>query len=175
MADALSAPLGKKRTTTAKRRLGFAPDRLPLARIAFGVAAIVILGVAARALLVNDPMGGRPTAEIGVNSTRNANSLAQSVSNSGTATITARPENPAAGATASMVGTEVPAGNPEAIPPGSSGAIAAGLVPDLLEESEHGAIPRISATGETPFDTYAAPLPPAATADSKPKIAIDDT
>jgi polysaccharide deacetylase 2 family uncharacterized protein YibQ len=171
MADDLSAPLGKKRVKPGPRaRLGFAPDQLPLARIAFGVAALIVIGVGARILLVNDPMGGRPTAEIGVNSARNANTLANSVTTGGTATITAGPEMPAAGMMASVVGDDVPAGASAPIDPTT--ADAAGLVPDLLEESEHGAIPRMSATGETPFDTYAAPLPPAAADGSKTKIAI---
>ena len=73
MADDLSAPLGRKRGKAAPTgRLS--PDRLPLARIAFGLAAVVILGVAARIILVNDPNGGRPVTEVGVN--RGNNSLA---------------------------------------------------------------------------------------------------
>ncbi len=170
MADDLSAPLGKKRAKPAKRRFALAPDRLPLARFAFAVAALVLIGVAARILLVSDPTGGRPTAEIGVNATRNANSLARSVGTGGPATITAGPEMPASGMTASIVGADVPDG--ASAQADAQVANAAGLVPDLLEESEHGAIPRVSATGETPFDSYAAPLPPTAGDDSKPKIAI---
>ena len=65
MADDLSAPLGRKRGKP-KLRLGLEPGKLPLARIAFGLAALVIVGVVVRVLVVNDPTGGRPVAEIGI-------------------------------------------------------------------------------------------------------------
>ena len=45
-------------------------------------------------------------------------------------------------------------------------------MPDLLEETEHGPIPRIAATGETPFEVYARPSLTPATADGKKLIAI---
>jgi len=181
MADDLSAPLGRKKAKPARFSLNVAPDRLPLARLAFGAAALIIVGVAARILLVNDPMGGRPVAEIGVNSTHNANSLAGDLAKSpGQATITAGPEMPASGASISMVGADVPDGAPASpgsatVPAGSvdtATASAQGLIPDLLEDSEHGAIPRMSSTGITPFDAYAQPSATPATAAGKPLIAI---
>ena len=174
MADDLSAPLGRKRAD--KRAPGFrlSPGKLPLARIAFGLAAIVIVGVVARVVFVKDPMGGRPVAEIGVNSTRNANVLAGDVgqTNASMATITAGPEQPASGLV-SMVGDDVPDGVPNAPPPtGAALANSDGLIPDLLEASEHGAIPRVSASGETPFAAYSQPVPASTAADGKPMIAI---
>ena len=175
MADDLSAPLGRKKAKPARFSFKVAPDKLPLARLAFGVAALIIVGVAARILLVNDPMGGRPVAEIGVNSTHNANTLAGDLAKSpDQATITAGPEMPASGASISMVGADVPDGTPAT----TAGAVdptvasAQGLVPELLEESEHGAIPRVSSTGATPFDAYAQPSATPATAGGKPLIAI---
>ena len=44
MADDLSAPLGRKRAKPAAPKLQLSLDKLPLARIAFGLAAIVLLG-----------------------------------------------------------------------------------------------------------------------------------
>jgi hypothetical protein len=116
MADDLSAPLGRKRGDKRAPAFRLVPGKLPLARIAFGLAAVVILGVVARVVFVKDPMGGRPVAEIGVNSTRNANSLAGDLASADTATITAGPEVPASGL-ASMVGDDVPDGVPNAPPP----------------------------------------------------------
>ena len=174
MVDDLSAPLGRKRADKRAPRLGFVPGKLPLARIAFGLAAVVIVGVVARVVFVKDPMGGRPVAEIGVNSTRNANVLAGDVgqTNASMATITAGPEVPASGLV-SMVGDDVPDGVPNAPPPTSAElANSDGLIPDLLEPSEHGAIPRVSASGETPFAAYSQPAPTSAAADGKPMIAI---
>lgn len=170
MADDLSAPLGRKKAKPA-RAFTLKPDKIPLARIAFGLIVLILAGVGLRILLVNDPMGGRPVADINVNSTRGSNSIAGSVSpDASMATITAGPEIPA-GAMSSMVGPNVPDGNPNAPPP--PGALdGQGLVPDLLEETEHGAIPRMSATGETPFEAYAQPGVKPADAAGRPLIAV---
>jgi polysaccharide deacetylase 2 family uncharacterized protein YibQ len=174
MADDLSAPLGRKLAKPARGfRLSLSPDRIPLARIAFGVVALIVIGVGARILLVNDPLGGRPVAEIGVNSTRNTNSIAANVAAPGPATITAGPEVPANGVSMSMVGADVPEGAPDApAPTAADAANADGLFPDLLEESEHGAIPRVSATGQSPFEAYAQPSEALTASGHKPLIAI---
>ncbi len=169
MADDLSAPLGRKKAKPGG--FAFKPDKIPLARIAFGVIVLIVAGVGARVLLVSDPMGGRPQANINVNSTRGNNSIAGNVSpNASMATITAGPEIPA-GAVSSMVGADVPDGDPNAPPPPGA-TDGQGLVPDLLEETDHGAIPRMSATGETPFEAYAQPGVKAADAVGRPLIAV---
>jgi uncharacterized protein len=89
--------LGRKRAAAkpASRRLdlNLAPSALPLARIAFGVAALIVVGVGARLLLVHDPMGGRPVTEISLNSA-GSNAIAEIVA-PGDVTITAGPEIPA--------------------------------------------------------------------------------
>jgi polysaccharide deacetylase 2 family uncharacterized protein YibQ len=168
MADDLSAPLGRKRSGKPGR--GLRPDKLPLARIAFALAALVILGVVVRVLLVNDPNGGRPVAEIGI--AHRSNALADSMTASsapaasGMATITAGPEIPAGDASLAAPGP----GTDPAPMIATPDSAASGLNPDLLEESDHGAIPRMSATGETPFQAYAQPAP--AVEDGKPQIAI---
>jgi polysaccharide deacetylase 2 family uncharacterized protein YibQ len=176
MADDLSAPLGRKRASAP--RASKRPERegkrqltdLPLARIAFGVAALVIVGVTARILFVNDPMGGRPVAQIDVSGTQNVNAVATNVAPS-MATITADPETPAApqpGVT--IVGDDVPDG----IPTGFSveDANADGLFPELLEDTEHGPIPRIADSGQRPFEAYAQPSLTPANAGGKKLVAI---
>jgi polysaccharide deacetylase 2 family uncharacterized protein YibQ len=171
MADDLSAPLGRKRAAAkpAARTLNLAPSNLPLARIAFGVAALIVVGVGARVLLVNDPMGGRPVSTISVNA-GGSNAVAETVAPGGV-TITAEPETPVSGPGITIVGDDVPDGDPV---PGQTleTANADGLLPDLLEETEHGAIPRIAATGETPFEAYQKPSLTPATADGKKLIAV---
>ena len=83
MADDLSAPLGRRRAAPPARKertkLNLKPSELPLARIAFGVAALIVVGIGARVLLVDDPMGGRPVAEIDMTGTRNVNAVAETV------------------------------------------------------------------------------------------------
>jgi polysaccharide deacetylase 2 family uncharacterized protein YibQ len=170
MANDLSAPLGRKRAAKpAARSFALTPTSLPLARIAFGVAALILVGVGARVLLVNDPMGGRPVTTIDVNA-GGANAIADTVAPDGTVTITAEPETPATNLGVTIVGDDVPDGDPAAL--GLESANAEGLLPDLLEETEHGPIPRTAATGETPFETYARPSLTPATADGKKLIAI---
>ncbi len=118
-------------------------------------------------------MGGRPVAEISVNSPRNGNAIAGTVSAAelpaSMAAISAGPEIPAGGPSITKVGSDVPDGDPSAASPGSN---ADGLFPELLEKSEHGDIPRIGASGETPFQAYAHPSVTTATAGGKPLIAV---
>ena len=165
MADDLSAPLGgrKRRASPAtpkpastKRKINLQLTELPLARIAFSVAALIIVGIGARILLVDDPMGGRPVAEIDVSSTRNVNAVADTVSaTTSMATITAEPETPVDNSGVTIVGDDVPDGDPTAADLGPTGTD--GLFPELLEETEYGPIPRIGTTGQRPFDAYARP------------------
>ena len=170
MAEDLSAPLGRKTTKPASRglTLNLKPTALPLARIAFGVTALIVVGVAARLLLVDDPMGGRPVTEISLNSA-GSNQVADVVS-SNKVTITAEPEMPADQLGVTIVGDDVPDGDPTGL--SLETANADGLLPDLLEETEQGAIPRIAATGETPFEAYGRPSLTPANADGKKLIAV---
>ncbi len=177
MTDELSAPLGRKKAKASPlAALRVSPDRIPLARIAFGIVALIVLGAAARILLVSDPMGGRPVAQIGVNSTHNTNTIADNVGTAASATtpatITAGPEMAASGASITIVGNDVPDGDANAPPPAgvADTTDAQGLFPDLLEETDKGAIPRTSASGQTPFQAYGQPVPPGS--DGKTEIAI---
>ncbi|MEO6014905.1 MAG: divergent polysaccharide deacetylase family protein [Devosia sp.] len=169
MADDLSAPLGRKRPGKVGGGLSLKPSQLPLARIAFGLLALILVGTAARIFLVNDPNGGRPSTEIEVGNSRNANTVAETVGTTSMATITAGPETPANTPGVTIVGPDVPDGTPMAA---MAEATPDGLLPDLLEDTEHGSIPRVSASGQTPFSAYAKPSLTPATADGKKLIAI---
>jgi hypothetical protein len=159
----LSAPLSRRRTRQENSPAGRALFRLPIARIAFGLLGAIGLGVVAMVLLVHDPDGGRPAATVAINSTVNANTVAGAVSG-GTplsATITADPE---------MIPAPPPGEDPTeaqvaAIDPGA-------VLPDLVEETEFGQIPRMSGTGVTPFAAYSRPADTPDTAGGKPLIAI---
>lgn len=160
MADDLSTPLPgrkRKRQEAAQKSLR---SRFPLARILFGVIVLLVGGFVARIVLVQDPDGGRPTAEVPITSTRNGNAVANSLAKTppGKVTITADPgETP--------VGTA-----PAEAAPGTATADN-GVLPDLSEETQDGPIPRISGTGETPFTAYAKQWDREAAA-GKPQIAI---
>lgn len=177
MADELSAPLLRKterlRRARGQRR---SPWRWPVAR--FAVLALVVItgGMALRVLLVDDPAGGRPQAVAAINAAGSANALANALSAAPPgeqATITADPiETPVVpgGAQVTRVDPDLPTGL--AVDPEHPEPNAFGVLPDLAEETQNGPIPRISATGETPFAAYSRPSLTPATAGGRPLIAI---
>jgi len=159
MTDDLTTPLtGRKRKPGTRR----GP---PIARILFGLLALLAVGFVARVLMVDDPDGGRPSQEVAITSTRNANEVANAVAD-GPITIQADPQQFPAGG--SITGVTTGAGGPSSVAglPDIFGAL-----PDLSEETADGPIPRISATGLTPFTAYAHPSTEAV-ASGKPMIAI---
>ena len=159
MTDDLTTPL-----TGRKRRSG-AARRLPIARTLFGLLALLAIGFVARVLMVDDPDGGRPSQEVAVTTTRNANEVANEVAN-GPVTISADPQQyPTDGSITAITtgagGRSSVTGLPDIF----------GALPDLSEETANGPIPRISATGLTPFVAYAHPSGDAV-ATGDPLIAI---
>ena len=85
MATNLSTPLtGRKR----KRR---ALPHIPVARILFGLLALLLGGFVLRLVTTDDPNGGRPSTEVAITSTRDTNQVANEVAN-GPVTITADPQ-----------------------------------------------------------------------------------
>jgi len=152
----LSAPLSRRRVRQEKASAGLVLHRLPIARTAFGLVGAIGAAIVATVLLVDTPEGGRPSATVAINSTVDANAVAGVVSDGAplSATITADPEMIAAPA--------ADAGDMDAIDP-------AAILPDLVEETEFGRLPRMSSTGVTPFAAYSRSAP---IADGKPTIAI---
>ncbi len=158
MANDLGKPLtGRKRSPTR--------FRFPLARFLFAIIGLIALGIVLRLVMVDDPNGGRPSQEVAIVSTRDGNTVANSVA-SGPATITPDPQ-------------QYPVGETPAPPaPGTGASIGfgqipdeSGALPDLSEETSNGPIPRKSTTGQTPFSAYSRPAELGAAADG-PKVAI---
>jgi hypothetical protein len=159
MANDLTTPL------TGRKRRGVNPRQWPIARTVFAVLALIGVAFLLRLALTEDPNGGRPTEEVAIASTRNGNAVANQVS-TGPVTITADPQQFPEG------------GSLTNLPAGSTGASSIaglpdifGALPDLSEETTNGPIPRISATGQTPFAAYARPVNPGIAA-GMPRIAI---
>jgi polysaccharide deacetylase 2 family uncharacterized protein YibQ len=162
MANDLSTPLTGRRQRL-KNALG--RPHLPVARILFGLIAVIAVGTVARLVLVDDPMGGRPSLEAGIVNTQVGNSVADTVA-SGPATITADPQQyPAEGHAAAAPETSTTATASHSAPN------SLGIVPELTEETANGSIPRMSGTGETPFAAYRAPFE-VASAGTGPRIAL---
>jgi polysaccharide deacetylase 2 family uncharacterized protein YibQ len=165
----LNAPLLSKRTRAAKRALGTAGRRRrPVARLA--LAGIVVLFAAAglRIILVDTPDGGRPLAEVAVNSTRNANPVVGGMANG--SIISIGPQIPLDHVAAALASGETADG--AADPETAARLEAFGMLPDLVEDTEFGPIPRRSGSGTTPFAAYARPSVSAAAVRGKPRIAI---
>lgn len=154
MADDLSAPLGRNKDKKPGLR-ALALQKLPLARSLLVIIVLIVGGAALRVLLVNDPNGGRPSAEVAISTTRNTNPVAAQIAPptagpAKPATITAEPETPAAasGAQITTIGDSTPAADA-----GAGDTVA--VLPDLIEQTKDGAIPRIGPSGQTPFAAYA--------------------
>ena len=159
MVNDLGTPL-----TNRRRRSGLL-RHLPVARTIFLLLAVIGGGIALRVLLVDDPDGGRPTESVDITSTRNGNTVANEVA-SGPVTITADPEQfPAGSSMVAIDGSAAPTGSVTTLPD------AFGALPDLSEETANGPIPRVSATGQTPFAAYSRPAAEAI-ASGKPMIAV---
>jgi len=166
MASELDAPLTRRKSRPGTR----GRRHLPVARLASAGIVVLLLVVGLRILLVEDPAGGRPFAEVAINSTHNSNAVA---GNNTTApppgAITVGPEIPlsAIGTSGDSASTTPPM--PDAIALATPDA--AGNFVDLTEQTEYGPIPRISTTGETPFAAYSRPSA-AAEASGRPLVAI---
>lgn len=175
MADELSAPLKGKKQNRKTDRPRVDIRQWPLARTLFGILAIISIVVIGRILLVNDPEGGRPVASVSISTIEGGNEVASRIT---TEPISATPsvvsEQTIAGnngMSITTIGDDVPDSSH-----GTSVGVAAltefGVMPELIEETQNGPIPRISIQGDTPFNAYArASITPDAAA-GKPLIAV---
>lgn len=161
----LGTPLRRRRLRQTAAKIERPPRHIPIARIAAGLTGLILAIFAGRVLLVDDPMGGRPTASAEIAAAGSSNALATDVAPQGSekATITAvGGEHPAD----QGHGDSAAAGTPAA--PGD----LAYIDPELEEQTEYGAIPRMAGTGRTPFEAYRRSDATAAAAATGPRIAI---
>jgi polysaccharide deacetylase 2 family uncharacterized protein YibQ len=185
--DELSAPLGK--SAKKKRRSFRLPIRIP--HVIAGVLGLFVLACAAWALMVDDPLGGEPTAVIatGFDPPPSGPALPNVVSAQGarrydgpdsTATKQIPDASPPAAASA-------PAANPntktvtiidgstgkrQEVPIPTSRDVRAPTEQRLLEISRHGAIPRIAPDGARPSEIYARAPNPLQNKKDGPRVAI---
>jgi polysaccharide deacetylase 2 family uncharacterized protein YibQ len=180
--DELSAPLGQNART--KRRL-----RLPTAALPHAIAValgLFVLTWAAWALLADDPLGGEPRAMVATGATpgkaKRAMPEVAAQTEHGPRSYDG-PDGPARTPAPSMPPEPAPGTKTVTIIDGSTGKrqevaipatrdVRAPVEPRLLENSRHGAIPRIAPDGARPADTYAHALRPPANRKDAPRIAI---
>ena len=178
MADELSAPLtrrsDRRRNAVKAVESRFAISRLPLARLAIAVIVLVVGVAVARVMLTDDPLGGRPSAEVPINSTRDANPIAEQIAAAPTvqdpnAPVTITVDPTTSGGPSITVIEDTPASvSPSMM---SVGKRADGLIADLVEDSDNGPLPRIAADGTKPFVAYSQAGQYAAAA-GRPMVAI---
>jgi uncharacterized protein len=156
MTDDLSAPLGRKRRK--RNAPGHALDwsQWPWARI--GTAALFLLAIAIVAwiALVDDPTGGRPVAEAPVTMTTVPNQVAIEVGRE-IDPQTVDPgaiDIPATGAGPSFITL---GDNVAAIEQNIELVSEYGVLPQLIEETQLGPLPRVGADGLKPHEAYARP------------------
>lgn len=166
----LSAPLTRRRARAQKpQRQG--RRHLPVARLALAGITVLLGAVAVRILVVDTPDGGRPAAEVAINTSHNANSVAGANAAPSASVISIGPElTPEEVGPALAAGSDRPPSQQAASTPAVPNVF--GALPDLVEDTEYGSLPRISGTGETPFAAYARPSVTPASAGGKALVAI---
>ena len=190
--DDLSKPLGQK----PKKRKRFV---VPLPLVTRGVAGVLGFCVAVLVgwiLFVDDPFGGEPMVVVSADTRTSpqpakAGEAPQAPSGQkpdavAPPTALADGDRPSGAKTVTIIdGTtgkrqEVTVGQP-ASPPAAKGAPTGPRVdarqdvpidPRLLENSRHGAIPKVAPDGARPAETYARPVKPQAGRAEQPRVAI---
>ncbi|WP_051332526.1 divergent polysaccharide deacetylase family protein [Cucumibacter marinus] len=169
------SPKGRPGETTAGENSGrlsrFSLPHIPLMPAATGLVIALLAIPTLWVLWVDDPDGGRPTGTV---------EIAQNAPTSDLAERLAEPPAPqpaGPGETgespANIEGIEIPEGaqviDLSDLP---DEAEDEGVDKDLLEESQHGAVPRVASDGRKPFEVYARPAPPDAAAGSRVAIVV---
>lgn len=168
MTDELSEPLGsrkRKRGKALSRRLSM----WPWGRIGLGVLVVSGLFTAFWVGTVQDPAGGRPVAEAPISVATEPNPVAVELARE------LPPEAidiPATGAGPSFItlGDDI-----ERMESAIAQIDAQGALPELVEQSHHGPLPRVGADGTRPHTAYARPSLTPQTAGGRKLIAVTVT
>jgi len=173
MSDELSKPLGRKKLRDRLPALAVFSGDWPVGRLMLLALVLIGAGVAYRLVSVNEPEGGRPVAEAPIDGGRATNDVAEDVAAPATPSFTIGDEFPA-----NDIGQVKPPdgeAEPESAEPERVGARelnAFGAYPDLVEQTQHGPVPRIGPNGLTPFEAYARASISPASAAGRPLVAI---
>jgi len=181
VADDLNAPLGQHKR---KRLLNLPVSAPQLLAGALGLSGVVVVAWAA---LVNDPLGGEPSAVVATkpSSTQTArdsdrdskqhahhDGVADSAAEAGAAAAKAVEAPPPGSRTVTIIDGSSGARQQFTIPGNAGGASKPLLDPKLIEATRHGAIPKIGPDGVRPSTRYARPRDLPANKKDSPLIAI---
>ena len=181
-ADDLSAPLGQHKAPKQRRAL---PIALP--RVIAGVLGLFVAVFVGWAMLIDDPFGGEPMVVVAADQRTastgrkgedaNARPLAQ-----GTPERPNRYDGPAAeqppptppGAKTITIIDGSSGKRQEIVLPGPADKDpkSGGIEPRMLENSRHGALPKIAQDGARPSDVYASPVKAIPGKPKAPRVAI---
>jgi polysaccharide deacetylase 2 family uncharacterized protein YibQ len=139
-----------------------------VARLALAGITLLLLVVALRVMLVDTPEGGRPAVAMPINKNGSGNAVAGSNALTPDAAISVGPEIPVSALEEASDSSPEGELDDEAL----ATPDALGNLPDLVEESSYGPLPRISDSGVAPFTAYARASVTPAGADGRPLIAI---
>jgi len=168
MIDKLDKPLGRRRGQAKPNEPKNSMPRLPMVPISIGILALVFGAPLAWVFFVDSPEGGRPVANVEVNSVVDSNELARN--------LTVEPLSPADGDAGQV--TVISDGDQmivstDGLPDTDESALDGSLArKDMLELSQHGNIPQVASNGDRPQDVYARPSISLETANGKPLIAV---
>lgn len=166
MTDELGAPLGRKRRKRGVSGRGLELGQWPWVRMGLGGLVLAAAGVIVWIALVDDPTGGRPVAEAPVTMTSAPNRIEIEVGRE------IPPEDidiPATGAGPSFITLEDNVGEIER---NIADIDAYGALPQLVEDTQHGPLPRVGADGLKPHMAYARPAIAPETAGGRKLIAV---
>lgn len=168
MSDELSAPLGRKRRKSGKGRASDVWRGVPLARIGIALVVFGALGIGAWIIFVDDPMGGRPTAEAPISAVAEPNPIAIELGGELLPAPGDLPPATGTGPSFITLGDDVEVAESTT----EQQASLYGALPDLIEQTQNGPLPRVSVAGLKPYEAYARPSVSPHTAGGRKLIAV---
>lgn len=144
MIDKLDKPLGRRRGQSKQSEPTRNLPQLPMVPIALGLFALVIGAPIAWMILVDNPEGGRPVADVEVNSVVDSNELARNLTLEDQNADNIEGEQQPVLVDQSA-GTDQLVVSTDDLPDDDGGASTISARKDMLEQSQHGYIHRLPA------------------------------
>ncbi|MGJ8529956.1 divergent polysaccharide deacetylase family protein [Maritalea sp.] len=171
MIDKLDKPLGRNRSKGSSYDGGAGRARLPGAQLAVALLILVVSAPIAWVWLVDSPDGGRPVADVEVNSVVDSNELARNLAIE-EAAIDQQTDESDLNADNGTSNSDQLIISTDGLPDGEDTSEGSLARTDMLEQSQHGFIPQVSADGDRPVDVYKRASITKSSADGKPLIAV---
>lgn len=169
MADELDAPLGRRSARSATRTAFARARRPPFARLAIGFIVVALLVPTVWVLVVDDPDGGRPVAEVEVAPATPSSEFADPLTLDVAEEMARNAEADAAEVLEPDAAEAEEILEIAGLPVGDD---VFGALPDMVEDSPHGAVPQLGPQGQRAADIYARASIDANAAAGRPRVAM---